>query len=192
MRRRRLHAGRGRAHLLYQLSKRLFGATLEESTCDVDGLSVPGRRWAPTTRRQASVEVRPDAARYTPAWEDLELIVEEDRGLRRAVAEPEYMSELADSAGEGTDSRERTVVRRAVFCDASNRQHSRSLLTRDLHERVDALALVLDVEARLPLLDQLHLVDECREFVGDVLPRDPPGFTDELPCLLALGGPEVG
>ena len=102
------------------------------------------------------------------------------------------MSELADRAGEGADPGERTIVRRAVFGDARNRQHSWSLLTRDLHERVDALALVLDVEARLPLLDQLHLVDERREFVGDVLPRDPPGFADELPCLLALGSPEVG
>ena len=61
----------------------------------------------------------------------------------------------------------------------------------DLHECVDALALVLHVEARLPFLYQLHLVDERREFVGYVLPRDPPGFADELPCLLALGGSEV-
>ena len=182
---------RGGAHLSLELAKRMPGATLEKSVCDVDGLPVLGRGWPATTGRQTRVELCPDAAWNTPARKDLELVVEEDGGRRRAVAELEHVSEFADSSSECADSRKGTVVGRAVISDARDWQHSRRPLTRDLHERVDALALVSHVEARLPLLDQLHLMDERREFIGYVFPRDPSGLVDQLPCLFSPGGSEV-
>ena len=81
------------------------------------------------------------------------------------------MTEFPDGLAERSDAREGAVVGRSVFRDAADGQNPRCDLVRHLHERIDLLPLVLDVEARLPLLNQLHLVDERGELVWDVLPR---------------------
>ena len=58
-------------------------------------------------------------------------------------------------------------------------------------ERVDPLTLVLNVEAWLPALNELHLPNQRREFVRDVFPADPTGLADQVCGLVTWRCTEV-
>jgi len=109
----------------------------------------------------------------------------------RAVISREGQNLAMYGLGDGPHTEKRAVIGRPVLRDAGDGKHSRSRLLGDLHEGVHSSALVLHVEAWLPSLDQLHLMDEREELVRDVVPFDAGRFANELPGLLAPGGPEV-
>jgi hypothetical protein len=91
----------------------------------------------------------------------------------------------------GLHTGERTVVRSSVLADAGYGDDPCGCLGGDLHEGVNPLSLVLNVEPRLPQLNQLHLLHQRVELVGDVLPLDPLRSPNQLPSLFPFVRPKI-
>ena len=186
-----VEAGYGDLHAGLECGKRFASATLEEAPRGRHLLLISCAAHACATRRQACAQLGPHAEGSPSLGEDIQLIVEENRRRAGTIPETEDVSQFANRVAHVSDGWEGSEVERAVGNSARDRQDPGCDFLGEFHEGVHPLPLVLHVETGLPALNQLHLTDQRREFVRNVLPPNPAGLSDQFGRFLSRRGPEV-
>ena len=182
---------RGRAHPALETTQRRVVRALQEGPCRGHAGAVSGLSASARARRQAPVELRPDAFGVDGERKKLRLVAEPDGRGRRAVAQREHVRQLPETATDGVAAAQRAVVAGAVRDDAGGHDKSRRGPRRDLDEGVPGVAPVLHVVGRLLVANQSHLVEQGGELVRQRLPIDALGTTEDLRGLLARPGAEI-